>query len=322
MHTTHAPTFRILSTGQLLTGFTPEQTREALSKRLKLQPNQLDRLLQGRVLLKDGLTQAQADQYLKVLRAAGLDVLLEPSPPPQTQFSTQPQPDASPAQQAPGSTTATQRRDSGLSRSDFEEIFAEPIPRLPVSLSYKLGLVAVLFLSLLAPLIYLGLMVSVLAGLVWYLNELPAMLATIHGYLGRLVIAVTPPFAAIVFLLFLARPLFIRHDQNRDLVLEPRKYRRLYDLVAVMCERMGLPAIAEIRVNNEVNASIGPRRGLVSLIKRELVLTVGMPLIAGFNSRQLVGVIGHELGHFAQPIAMFTNHCGEPGELLDGQPRV
>ena len=308
MPTTDTPTFRILSTGQLLDGFTLEQTREALSKRLKLQPNQLDRLLQGRVLLKDGLTQAQAEQYLKVLRATGLDVLLEPSVQPKVEVSTQPQPEAPPATVEAAPSSAAKNRAPGPGRRDFESIFAEPIPRLPVSSSYKLGLVGVLFLSLLAPLIYLGLMLSVLAGLVWYLNELPAMLATIHSFLGRVVIAVTPPFAAIVFLLFLARPLFISHGQNQDLVLEPRKYRRLYDLVAVMCERMGLPAITEIRVNSEVNASIGPRQGLGSLLKRELVLTLGMPLIAGFNSRQLVGVIGHELGHFAQPIAMFTNH--------------
>ena len=308
MQHTDTATFRIVSTGQLLDGFTPEQAREALSKRLKLQPNQLDRLLQSRVILKDGLTQPQAEHYLNVLRATGLDALLEASAPPQVQVSIEPQRDAPAPAEEPAPITTAKRRDKGLTRADFEAIFAEPIPRLPVSTSYKLGLIGVLCLSLLAPLIYLGLMLAVVAGLVWYLNELPALLPTIHNSMGRLVAAVTPPFVAIVFLLFLARPLFIRYGQNQDLVLDPRKYRRLYELVAVMCERMGLPAIAEIRLNNEVNASIGPRHGLKSLLRRELVLTVGMPLIAGFNSRQLVGVIGHELGHFAQPIAMLTDH--------------
>jgi hypothetical protein len=53
-----------------------------------------------------------------------------------------------------------------------------------------------------------------------------------------------------------------------------------------------------------VNASAGFRRGLLSLFGNDLVLTVGMPLIAGLNARQLAGVIAHEFGHFTQGTAM------------------
>ena len=50
----------------------------------------------------------------------------------------------------------------------------------------------------------------------------------------------------------------------------------------------------------QANASAAFRRGAWSLFRRDLVLTVGLPLAAGLDSRQLAGVIAHELGHFAQ----------------------
>lgn len=59
-----------------------------------------------------------------------------------------------------------------------------------------------------------------------------------------------------------------------------------------------------VDVDCEVNASARLRRGLLSLGQRDLVLTIGLPLVAGLSARQLAGVLAHEFGHFAQGAGM------------------
>jgi hypothetical protein len=53
-----------------------------------------------------------------------------------------------------------------------------------------------------------------------------------------------------------------------------------------------------------MNASAGFRRGWYSFYVNDLVLTIGLPLVAGMDTRQLAGVIAHEFGHFTQGTAM------------------
>ena len=40
------------------------------------------------------------------------------------------------------------------------------------------------------------------------------------------------------------------------------------------------------------------------MLGQDLVLTIGLPLAAGLNLRQLAGVLAHEFGHFSQGAAM------------------
>src|SRR4029453_13129498 len=52
------------------------------------------------------------------------------------------------------------------------------------------------------------------------------------------------------------------------------------------------------------NASAGFGGLLGVLFGRDLVLTIGLPLVAGLTVQQFAGVIAHELGHFSQGAAM------------------
>jgi hypothetical protein len=47
-----------------------------------------------------------------------------------------------------------------------------------------------------------------------------------------------------------------------------------------------LPGIAQVYLGND------------------LVLTIGLPLVAGFNLREFAGVLAHEFGHFSQGVGM------------------
>lgn len=59
-----------------------------------------------------------------------------------------------------------------------------------------------------------------------------------------------------------------------------------------------------IDLDCQLNASASFRRGWRSLFSNDLVLTLGIPLLAGLNLQQLAGVLAHEFGHFTQGLAM------------------
>ncbi|MDX1459101.1 MAG: hypothetical protein R3276_16035, partial [Marinobacter sp.] len=233
-----SPRYRVISAGRPLGDFSNAQVREELSRRFKLNTEQLDRLLSRPTIIKQELDHSQAEKYLQALRSAGLDArLVEVQASSQAQpLPEQPTPSTKPAPES-GQPHANPETEM-LTTDQLESQFAEPIPRLPVSWTYKLGLMGVMVVSLIAPVIYFSLVLAVLAGLLWYLILLPGLLAKTHGAMATLFTVTFIPFICSVFLLFLARPLFIRFPPPRSLALERRKNRRLFQLVELMCERM------------------------------------------------------------------------------------
>ncbi len=272
--------FRVESAGRILEGFSTEKVSVALASKFRLKPSQIGLMLSRRVVIKRGLTQDRAQKLEAALRASGLDVSVP-------ELESQPEP-----------------RDP---QADFEALLPDAIPRMPVSLVYRVGLIAVMALSLIAPLFYLGLVVAVAVGLIWSLTVIPGQLAG-TGSIAGMLIAGSASVMCGVFLVFLARPLFIRCPSSPTLTLDRQQHARFFGLVDALCQRMGLPSVQDIHVDNRITASLEPCEGLRSLRQRELTLTVGMPLFAGLDARQMVGVLGHELGHYAHPTAMFANY--------------
>ena len=62
----------------------------------------------------------------------------------------------------------------------------------------------------------------------------------------------------------------------------------------------GSPRPARIDVIANANASAHIDNGLLGLVGRRLVLTIGLPLARAMDLRQFTGVLAHELGHFTQ----------------------
>jgi hypothetical protein len=67
---------------------------------------------------------------------------------------------------------------------------------------------------------------------------------------------------------------------------------------------LGAPIPSRVDVQLGVNASASFRAGFSSLFGNDIMLTLGLPLIAGLNCSELAGVLAHELGHFRQRVAM------------------
>jgi hypothetical protein len=68
-------------------------------------------------------------------------------------------------------------------------------------------------------------------------------------------------------------------------------------VIQEICGQVHAPMPKRVSVDCDVNASAGLMRGV---FRRDLELTIGLPLAAGFTIRQLSGVLAHEFGHFAQ----------------------
>jgi Zn-dependent protease with chaperone function len=181
------------------------------------------------------------------------------------------------------------------------------VPAQPIPFHYRLGLILAATVMLVLPLLYVGLIGLVGYGLFWHLTTAHAIFDGIRGR-GALLAAVVyvgPIVAGVILILFMFKPLLARPPK----VAEPRALDRnreplLFAFVERLCAVVGSPMPSEIRVDSQVNASAGFRRGLLSLFTNDLVLTVGMPLAAGLTLRQLAGVLAHEFGHFSQAAGM------------------
>lgn len=86
--------------------------------------------------------------------------------------------------------------------------------------------------------------------------------------------------------------------------LNPAQHPRLYQFIAHLCDMLQVPVPRRICLDAELNASAGFRRGFWSFLGNDLVLTLGLPLAGGLNTRQLAAVVSHELGHCTQAFAM------------------
>ena len=91
----------------------------------------------------------------------------------------------------------------------------------------------------------------------------------------------------------------------------------LHSLVEELCDVIGAPLPAEIRYTFDANAAAG-FRGMRGLFSNDLVLTIGTPLVAGMSIPSFIGVISHELGHFAQAGGMRLSYfCGRVVQFFE-----
>ena len=138
---------------------------------------------------------------------------------------------------------------------------------------------------------------------------LPVLYLAIIAVLGYLVLYSEATIVSIiggVLILFMLKPIFAKPGKARpprELTAEQEPL--LFAFIARLCEAVGAPQPKQIVVNCDVNASAGFRKGFLSIIARQdLVLVIGLPLVAGLTLRQFAGVLAHEFGHFTQGAGM------------------
>jgi Zn-dependent protease with chaperone function len=186
----------------------------------------------------------------------------------------------------------------------------KPLPSRPTSFFYLLGLLLVTVAMVLLPVVYLGLTVLAGYGVYWFATTWFLEIWNWPGHgrgalLLKFICSFTPLLVGGCIALFMVKPFFARRAKPpQPYALAAGAEPLFHEFVRKICALVGAPVPREIRLDCEVNASAGFRRGLLSLFGSDLVLTVGMPLIAGLSARQLAGVIAHEFGHFTQGTGM------------------
>ena len=192
---------------------------------------------------------------------------------------------------------------------DLLAAFEGSIRRPRVSVFYQLGLVLVAFMMALMPLIYIAMIAAAGWGTWWYAKTF-TFLFHWHVYSARLYLAqvalyLAPVFTGGVLVLFMIKPLFARRAPHaQPLAMNPALEPTLYAFIARICDLIGAPMPRRIDLVCDLNAYVSFRRGAASFLGDDLVLTIGLPLVAGLNLAEFAGVVAHEIGHFTQSFGM------------------
>ncbi|MBL4770918.1 MAG: M48 family metalloprotease [Planctomycetes bacterium] len=185
-----------------------------------------------------------------------------------------------------------------------------PAPSKGPSALYKLSLGLVALAMVILPVLYVGLIVVVGMGWynwIWHGLDYLGWHPTSDDSSGRLgimiyaIVLITGP----VLVAFLLKPLLARKPKREEpLSLDKEDEPVLFALVDRICELQGAPTPSRIDVDLQMNASAGFRLGMRSFFSSDLVLTIGLPLAACMDARQLTSVLCHEFGHFTQAFGM------------------
>lgn len=182
------------------------------------------------------------------------------------------------------------------------------IKRTRPTIAYRLGALVVALVMILLPVIYLGLITLAGYGVYYHAVYNTDMLETEVRGRGKIFILlayVAPIVCGAILVVFMIKPLFARAaSQQRTRSLVREREPLLFAFVDRICELVGAAKPKRIDLDCEVNASASFRKGMLSMFGSDLVLTIGMPLVAGLNTRQFAGVLAHEFGHFAQGAGM------------------
>ncbi len=190
------------------------------------------------------------------------------------------------------------------------EFFTGQLTLPKVSANYKFGLFVVTIAMISLPVIYLGIVAFAWWGTYWYAIHgfnffFPEMNGVRHIFFVLLFIYLVPLGAGAILSLFLLKPLFASWpDTDANTSISHVDHPVLFRFIGQLCQQMGAPIPSRIDVNISINAGAGFREGFRSMFGNDIVLSIGLPLVAGLTCRQFAGLMAHELGHFTQRTGM------------------
>ncbi len=276
-----AKKYRVISAAALVSGYEHKQVIAQLQS-LGLKELQAQVLLQKKTLIKQDLDYQKALAYQERFANAGLVVNIQPY-----------------------------QVDEPVQEKDvfavLDAALSTPFTRIKTTSVYKLSLLLVMLASLIAPAIYFGILAGTGWGLWWYFSEGRELyLGWNRSAWGVMMTFVMPAIVGGIVILFLLYPLWPKGKMPKPFVLDRKKNAAFYRAIEKLAKAANVPVPEYIEIMPEVNAAAGSTGGLVSLSRGKLKLMIGLSLVAGSNVQQLMGIIAHEFGHFAQRSGMFA----------------
>ena len=108
-----------------------------------------------------------------------------------------------------------------------------------------------------------------------------------------------------ITLIFMIKPLFARRPkQPPPLEITRAQQPEVFAFIDDICALVRAPRPRHVFVDMQINASASFSRHFGSLLRRDLTLTIGLPLVTELSVREFGGVLAHEFGHFAQGAGM------------------
>lgn len=203
---------------------------------------------------------------------------------------------------------------SPLTPADLVRAFRGRVTMPRPGAMYVLSLVAVAVGMLLLPMVYLGFVGALVAALGWFAVEWFPWVNRFTGgsYLMPLKIVIYGAVLVVggIVTFFLFKPVFARRGREpASLALNPTSEPVFFAFVYLISDALGAPRPARVDVDCRINATAGFRRGFGSLfLGGDLVLNLGLPLVAAMDVRELGGTVAHELGHFRQGFGMRVSY--------------
>jgi Zn-dependent protease with chaperone function len=178
------------------------------------------------------------------------------------------------------------------------------------SIVYRLWILIVAGVMVLLPVVYMAIIGLVILAIVYHAVH-NIKIFTVTGVRGSAALKVaaflyiTPLVAGTMVVLLMLKPLFARPAKPpKNRTLDPGGEPLLHAFVDGVCGAVGSPRPARIDVDCQVNASAHREGGLLGVVGGRLVLTIGLPIVAGLSLPQFAGVLAHEFGHFSQGAGM------------------
>jgi len=265
-----AANYRVVFSGHVRNGFDEETVRQTLAKQLHLADAQARKLFDGatRHTLKTVTSEAEAKRYVMLLARLGAIARIE--------TNDNDTPAAQTDKQEPAPAARAPAKYSPLPRNALFK------PALIIAVGSEILLTAVYALLLLALLA---------AGFYYSLFTQWATQFVDNALLALAVQAVCFPLA-VAALFLAAKPLLaLRPKQYQGVEISAEQEPDLHMFVADVCERAGLPTPQAIRLTNDVAVITRHHRGILGFIRGEVVLNIGVPLMAGMNTSELAALI-------------------------------
>ncbi len=286
------PFYKVIFSGDLEEGYAPDVVKRQCAALFKKPVAQIEPLFAGSpVTIKSGLTRQQAEKYVRALRDIGAKARIAAATDPTA---------------ASRPKSRTRSRSSAHAKTEVDRLLAgfkgrvQPVAQPAV---YRLGIAGLALVLALLPVLYALLTSLVVYATVYYATHNLGLLQR-PGAFGLLAYAM-PIAAGSILTLFMLKPwLSAAGRRQAGTVLIRSEQPRFFKFVYRVCDAVGAPRPLMIRIDNDVNASAGFHPGVRGLFSGKLALTVGLPLIAGLDMRQLAGVLAHEFGHFSQDTSM------------------
>ena len=208
-----------------------------------------------------------------------------------------------------GEVASASAKPEEITAGELKAALAGPVPRQRISVLYQAGLLLVACFMVLLPLAYFGLAVLTGYGVYRYAVNAKEMFFSLGGNVYLLLLEVILYVGPIVP----GRgggPFHVQTDpgaqpQTRATHrVESGPASAIYQFIAHLSDLLRISIPKRIYLSCDLNAGAGFERGWLSLLRNDVSLTLGLPLVAGLNTRQLAAVVAHELGHGTQALAM------------------